>query len=136
MKKLQKNVVKFIMAAVFLAVVPGIALADQAQVLTKAQATAAVALFERLKKDNRYNILHYCQPCGDKPGDGKDEIVKKVEMKGSGDTWQVFVNDKSVDLAYIYFPLEANHSQKKNGRNWKNFAKHLGIKVEGVAEYV
>lgn len=138
MKKMQKNIITFVMAAMLLVAIPGIALADQAGVVTKAQATAAVALFGRLKKANTYNILHYCKPCRDKVG--KDEIVNKVEMKrykgGNDDEWEVYVNDKSVDLAYIYYPIEAKHAQKKKGRNWKNFAMHLGIKVTDVPEYV
>lgn len=133
MKKIQTNIVKFIMAAVFLAVVPGIALADQAEVLTKAQAAAAVALFGRLKADNRTQIQHFCKPCDDTAG--KVETVNKVEMKGSGDKWSVYINGKIVDLAYIYFPLEPQHREKKNGKNWKNVAMHLSISVDGVDLY-
>lgn len=93
--------------------------ADQAAYITKAQAEKAAAFLK-----GKEEITHFCAPCND----NKREVEKidNVEAAPAGyqDYWEVRVNGKGIDLAYVYF-------KTKKGK-WKNLAKELKIKVDDV----
>jgi hypothetical protein len=110
-----------ILIAVFLFAV--IALADQAAYITKAQAEKAAAFLKDKKQ-----IRHFCAPCEDK-GD-RVEDVASVEAAATGyqQFWEVIVNGKSIDLAYVYF--------RTDDGKWKNLAKEMNIKVKDVPKYL
>ncbi len=93
--------------------------ADQAAYITKAQADKAAAFLKDKKQ-----IRHYCAPCDDK-GDRVEEIAKVEAVKVDYQHyWEVQVNGKGIDLAYVYF-------QAKDGK-WKNLARELDVKVKDV----
>ncbi len=95
------------------------AFADQAAYITKNQAERAVALLKE-----KTQIKHYCAPCDDKSI--RTEEIQTIEAAPAGyeDFWEVKINGEGIDLAYVYF-------KDKKGK-WKNVAKELKIKVEGV----
>ena len=76
--------------------------------------------------------MHYCDPCGkDDSNRGKTEKPSTLNFKNMGKgQWNLLLNGKAIDLAYIYIP-----NPDKNGKKWKNLARHLGISVEGVDTY-
>ena len=115
--------IKLTLAAILLALFTTTALADQAAYITKAQAEKAAAFLKDKKQ-----IRHYCAPCDDK-GDRVEDVTKveavKVDYK---DFWEVQVNGKGIDLAYVYF-------QTKNGK-WKNLAKEVDVKVDDVPKHL
>lgn len=94
--------------------------ADQAAYITKEQARRAVALLKDKKQ-----IKHFCAPCDDKSI--RLEEIKSIEATPTGyeGTWEVKINGEGIDLAYVYF-------SDKHGGKWKNAAKKLKIKVQGV----
>ena len=99
------------------------AFADQAAWITKADAEKAVEFLNTLSE-----IKHYCEPCDDHSI--KTEDIDDLQAVPTGDPkfWEVKVNGKGIDLAYIYF-------RTKKGK-WKNLAMELKIKVEGVPEFL
>jgi hypothetical protein len=108
---------KLIISLVILAISAISILADQAAYITKEQAQKAAAFLKDKKQ-----IRHYCAPCDDK-GDKVEDIstVEAVAVESSKPYWEVLVNGKGIDLAYVYF-------QDKKGK-WKNLAKELMVKV-------
>ena len=118
MKAIKYTLTAFLLAAVFTVTAVSV-LADQAAWITKAQAEKGAAFLK-----NHKEIRHYCAPCDDK-GDSVEEIstVESEQIEGQ-EYWQVKVNGKGVDLAYVYF-------KTKKGK-WKNLAKELKIKVHSV----
>lgn len=118
MKAIKYTLTAFLLAAVFTVTAVSV-LADQAAWITKAQAEKAAAFLK-----NHNEIRHYCAPCDDK-GDSVEEIstVESEQIEGQ-EYWQVKVNGKGVDLAYVYFKTQKG--------KWKNLAKELKIKVHGV----
>ena len=131
MKKLQKNMAKLIMTAIFLTAASGTIFADQATVLTQKQASDAMNVFNAVRSAKQ-SVMHYCDPCGkDDTARGKVESVVTVNFNNLGKgKWSLLLNKKEIDLAYIYIP-----NPDKNGKKWKNLAKHIGINVEGVDTY-
>lgn len=101
-------------------ILANLALADQAAYITKEQAQKAAAFLKDKKQ-----IRHYCAPCDDK-GDRVEDIssVEAVEVKDSKPYWEVLVNGKGIDLAYVYY-------QDDDGK-WKNLAKKMKVKVDDV----
>jgi hypothetical protein len=101
-----------------LSLFPMVVQADQAAYVSKAEAVKAASVLRNSKE-----VRHYCQPCGDRRWEREE--VKDVQAKHTGyqDFWEVQINGKGVDLAYIYF--------ESNGQ-WKNVAITLGIKVFDV----
>jgi hypothetical protein len=112
---------KLIISLFILAISAISILADQAAYITQAQAQKAAAFLKDKKQ-----IRHYCNPCDDK-GDRVEDIstVEAVAVTDSKPYWEVLVNGKGVDLAYVYY-------QEKEGGKWKNLAKKMKIKVEDV----
>ncbi len=131
MKRLQKNIAKLIIAAIFLTAASGTIFADQSAVLTQKQVTDAMNTLKPVR-EAKQKIMHYCDPCGkDAANNGKNEMINTLNFKNLGKgQWSLLLNGKEIDLAYIYFP-----NPDKNGKKWKNLATHLGISVEGVDTY-
>lgn len=99
------------------------AFADQAAYITKAEAEKAVALLKGKKQ-----IKHHCAPCDDKSIETEDIQTVEISKTGYQDYWEVKVNGKGVDLAYIYL-------ETKKGK-WKNVAIELDIGVSGVPKFL
>lgn len=93
--------------------------ADQAAWVSRAE--AARALEELASAES---IKHFCAPCGDKAV--RTEMVESIGLfKVQGENyWEIRVNGKGVDLAYVYF-------EEKKGK-WKNAAMEAKIKVQDV----
>ena len=73
------------------------ALADQCSYITKEQATTAIS---RLELDRTIYLL--CEPCGEtNPQPMKIETLA-METVEYQDFWQVKVNDRGIDLAYVF----------------------------------
>ena len=112
----------------FFAIVVGLVLvqgafADKASYVTKPQAEAAAATLRGVGQ-----IKHFCAPCRDAVV--RDErvasvVVSKVDEQNF---WTVVVNQRSIDLAYVYFPLADG--------NWKNLAAHVGLRYAEVPEFL
>lgn len=97
-------------------------LADQAIYINKADTERAVTLLK-----NSETLKTYCAPC-------KDNVVKDIVVASitSADVnyegfWEVRVNGKGEDLAYLYF-LENN--------KWRNVALALQLPVSDVPEFI
>lgn len=111
---------KKIFSVMVLAAVMSVAVfADQAAYISERNAIRASDLIRK-----QYDLVHYCAPCSD--SEQKHEVIQSVEYghTGSENYYEVKVNGKAVDLAYIYI-------QTPNGR-WTNVARHLGIRVRDV----
>lgn len=93
--------------------------ADQAAWVSRAEAARAL---EELAGAEW--IRHYCAPCGDKAV--RSEAVQSIGLfKIEGENyWEIRVNGKGVDLAYVYF-------EKKKGK-WRNAAMEAKIMVQDV----
>ncbi len=104
--------------ALFLLALSVNAFADQAAYITRAQAEKAVAF---LRGQNK--IKHFCAPCGDKKATIEHIYKLKAAPAGYENFWEVKINGKGVDLAYVYY---------QKGKKWKNLAKEMRIKVKEV----
>ncbi len=99
-------------------------MADQAAWITMEQAERGALLIRKSGV-----IKHYCEPCGD--SFYRTEYVSaSVAVKAAGSDaddpyYEVRVNGKGVDLAYVYL-LSDNR--------WVNAAMLLNIEVTGVPE--
>ena len=95
--------------------------ADQAAWVSRAEAAKALEILAKHEM-----IKHYCAPCGDKEiVDEKISSIGLFPIEGEG-YWEIRVNGKGVDLAYIYF-------EEKPGK-WVNVAMKAKIDVERVPE--
>ena len=97
--------------------------ADQAAYISEKQAKKAVKLLKKKKV-----LMHLCEPCGDTVPESIEIDTIEAVKTGYQDYWEVKVNGKGIDLAYIYY------ERKKN--KWKNAAMKLKIEVSGVSEYL
>ena len=107
--------------------------ADQYAYMTLPQATEALAVLAANKE-----VHEFCAPCGDTRS--KRVVVRLLEIgrvwDGKGATvyrsdgrsyWEVFVNDQSIDLAYVYV--------SEHGR-WQNLALSLGLDASKVPRHL
>ncbi len=94
------------------------ALADQAAWVSRAEAGRAMKVLAETTA-----IKHHCAPCDDQTI--KNETVDNIGIfRVEGENyWEIRVNGKGVDLAYIYF---------QKGRKWVNAAMEAKIKVSDV----
>ncbi len=93
--------------------------ADQAAWVTRTQAARALEILARHEV-----IKHYCAPCGDKQAvDERINSIGLFPIEGEN-YWEIRINDKGVDLAYIYF-------EEKPGK-WLNVAMKAKIDVDRV----
>jgi len=72
--------------------------ADQCAVVTKKVAEFASSIL----RSGTGTWIEYCEPCGDKPPRKYSERAKKIEVRKYLSGYQLLINDKAVDLAYIY----------------------------------
>ena len=96
------------------------AMADQAQLLTFTEKNKAMSILKGVSK-----LKAYCEPCGSLTPtiiDVKNLEVEKSSVEGM---WVIKVNQKEIDLAYIYY---------KDNSLWKNLAISLNIEVSSVSE--
>ena len=77
------------------------AFADQCAYLTKEQALAFAS-----QVSVGQSVYHLCEPCGGSTEDGSVQVSKVesigVAQVGSSSNYEVVINGKAVDLAYIY----------------------------------
>lgn len=107
--------------------------ADQYAYVTLLQATDALEVLATNKE-----VHEFCAPCGDtrsrrvavrlieigRVWDGKGATVYRSDGKSY---WEVFVNDESIDLAYVYV--------RRDGR-WQNLALSLGLDASEVPRHL
>ena len=116
-----KNIFKrCVITILFIFISAMAASADQAAWVSAEDADNAASIIESQKE-----IKHFCAPCGDTAP--TVEKVKKVAMKQQKEKeyWTVYVNDKAVDLAYVYVLIDGN---------WVNLAMVLDLDVSDVPE--
>ena len=109
---------------------PSIASADQFIYNALPDALRGLQKLEAAKEST-----HFCAPCSnDKPRLEKvrdvgvdlvwdSRATSKPYNDGQSQYWQVFVNDKPVDMAYVYI--------RENGK-WRNLAESIGLKPSDV----
>ena len=96
------------------------AMADQCAWVEKDTADKAKARIEKAGK-----VVHFCEPCGDKSPSPVD-AVKKVQVLKQGEShWQVHLNGKGIDLAYVYVPTQKD--------TWRNIGRALQCGADGVS---
>ena len=101
----------------------GSVLADQAMYVDRATADKAVAILKKQKE-----IKHFCKPCDDVRA--KEEVVysaKTFSANNTSNDYIVYVNDKEIDLAYVYY--------KKGLFNWVNLAMDAGFDQVSDVDY-
>ncbi|MDR3280075.1 MAG: hypothetical protein LBT23_06155 [Synergistaceae bacterium] len=96
----------------------GVALADQAALITEDKAKEAAVI---LARQDEVKLL--CEPCGDiwPAVTGVSDVSIKNEEEAY---WAVYVNGNAIDLAYTYV---------SDGGRWVNLAKKLSLDVSGVS---
>ena len=96
--------------------------ANHATFLTHKQVTDAMNALKPVR-EAKQSVMHYCDPCGrDATNNGKLEKPVTLNFKDMGKgQWNLLLNEKATDLAYIYIP-----NPDKNGKEWKNLPRHLG----------
>lgn len=116
-----RGAVAGVMAVVAAGLAPSEARADQCQVVTEAQAAAAVA---RLNASRIF--MRLCEPCGEHLGDHRPEIVRAAVAVPDGDgNSRVMVNGAEIDLAYIYIRTGAT--------TLTNLARVSGCETQSVS---
>ena len=98
-------------------------LADQQAYISEKNAKRAVKLLKKKKQ-----IKHLCEPCGDAEVRTMDIATIEAVKTGYEDYWEVRINGKGVDLAYIFY--------RKKKAKWLNVAKKLDLEVDGVSKYI
>lgn len=95
------------------------AFADQAAWVSRAEAQRALKLLSEYD-----TVIHYCAPCNDSVArTEKIESIGLFRVKNEN-YWEIQINGKGVDLAYIYFP--------KKQDKWMNVAMNVKIDVSDV----
>lgn len=110
----------FCLISLCLALLPSFAQADQAAYISKDKADIAANILRSTSA-----IRHYCQPCGDKQWTEESINSVKSEDTGYENYWQVLINGKGIDLAYVYLETDGG---------WQNMAIMLAIEVSDVAQ--
>jgi hypothetical protein len=111
-----------LVAAALLVLLSAVSWADQAAWISKKDAEAAAA---RIKSGDE--VREYCKPCGDK-GYGVIKVTRvEVAHTGEGDYYEVRLNGKGIDLAYVYI---------RSGGEWENLAMIVGVSVQDVPRYL
>lgn len=118
-----KKILTITLALIFTLALSLTAFADQAAYVTEAQAKKAANFLK-----DKESIRHFCAPCGDKTSQLEEIETVEAVPTGYENYWEVKVNGKGIDLAYVYFEL-------KKGK-WKNVAKEMNIKVSDVPKII
>jgi hypothetical protein len=93
--------------------------ADQAAWVSRAEAARALEILAKSE-----SIIHYCAPCSNSVvRNEKVESIGLFRVEGEN-YWEIRVNGKGVDLAYVYF-------EEKKGK-WRNAAMEAKIDVKDV----
>ena len=111
-----------LVAVAVLVLVAAVALADQAAWISKKDAEAAAA---KVKPGDE--VREYCKPCGDKSYSVIKVTKVEVAHTGDGDYYEVRLNGKGIDLAYVYI---------RSGGEWENLAMIVGVPVQDVPRYL
>lgn len=111
---------KVLFAAMMILCISLTAFADQAMLVKKAEAEKASQFLEKGMK-----IREFCAPCGDTAW--SETSIKIIEIRNNDADSEILINDKTVDLAYVYV--------EKNGK-WRNLAIMTGLSVSGVSEFL
>ena len=98
------------------------ALADQQAWVSRADADRAAVLLPPGS-----TVRLYCLPCEDESWTEVEVARVEVEYTGSGDYWEVLVNDQGIDLAYAYVELDGQ---------WEDLALLLGLEATGVPRFL
>ncbi len=107
-----------------------LARADQCAVVSRGQSDLALA---RLRQPGTW-ILELCEPCGEQLGpSARPYLVERVERVpwphgAGGDDFEVRVNGRAVDLAYVFVHVGAGQ--------FENLAALAGCPAEGVSARV
>jgi uncharacterized protein (TIGR03382 family) len=107
---------------------PSLAHADQCAWVSK---TEAVAGARTLGESFGARMLEYCEPCGDTTM--KPITVKSVAFSWADESHQYFqvkVNGKMEDLAYVYVQQDTNADGKPD--TWQNLAEMAGCATQDV----
>lgn len=131
-----RQMIKRLLFAATLCAAPATALADQFAYVTVQQATAALA-----QLDGQPLVQSYCTPCGDAKAapvevhgigiervwhwDGGANVYVDAEGRSY---WEVVVNGKGIDLAYVYVRDDAG--------GWENLAMRLGLSPVEVPRHL
>ena len=93
--------------------------ADQAAWVSRAEAERALKVLA-----SQQTVRHYCAPCGD--SSIRSEAVESIGLYKvpDSDYWEIRINGKGVDLAYLYFLKKRDH--------WTNAAMAADIDVSDV----
>jgi len=112
---------KCLIAMIFFFMTLTSAFSDQAAWIKKSDAYKAGDMI------NSGTVLReYCAPCGDTTW--TDLSVKQTEVKNAdAEFYQVFINGKGIDLAYVYIEQEGK---------WVNLAMLLGLDVSDVPKFL
>ena len=96
--------------------------ADQAAFLQRQQAVQAGH-----QVDLDQEVRLYCRPCGDELAESLIITQIGIHPAGYEDYFELWLNDRSVDLAYTYVP---------DGERWHNLALLLGLEVVDVPQFL
>lgn len=109
--------------AIFLIIgVAASAQADQAAWISKDAAERAVSILRGTKTKL---LRAYCAPCGDKNWQPLPIRTMTVAHTGHEQYYEVRINGKGIDLAYVYFLYDGS---------WINVARNAGLPVEDVPD--
>ncbi len=120
---------RFMLSLLSLSLLPSLVFADQCAYISKAEAIKA-ATYVSVGQ----TIVHFCEPCGDKPFNNAQatkvrstELVRidPAESQLEKPYWELRLNGHGVDLAYIYV--------KRSPQRYMNLAKLAGCPVSGVS---
>ena len=117
---------KFLVAfTLFAAATP--AWADQFQYNNLSDAVRAMQALDKAQ-----SVKLFCAPCGDTSATTvtkRNTSIDRVWQNGNAyqSYWQVFLNGRAVDLAYVYVPVEGK---------WRNLALIVGAQPTQVPETI
>lgn len=101
--------------------------ADQCQVVTQAQADAAVSILRASEQ-----MLEFCEPCGDVSPSVSALVPGEISVRAwngnnaNATFYEVTVNGRAVDLAYVFVPGQNGY--------FDNLAQRVGCTTVGVSE--
>ena len=71
-------------------------------------------------------ILKFCEPCGDRePAEHRVTSVRSRPVKDASAYWELVINDRPVDIAYVFVPSGSG--------TFRNLAGLAGCKTTGVS---
>lgn len=113
---------RLLLVAALVAAAGRLALADQCEIVTEAQAQNA----RRIVMNAQSTFAAFCEPCGDRAATLDRATTIEVRKLYSG--FALYLSGKPVDLAYTFVPLPSHR--------FRNLAIAVGCAVEGVSETI